>query len=94
MMNYDDVIWSKYQIGAWVKVTDQSTGQPAVKNPYYCKQGRNVAALQHRGPGQPRFALLGHEHSGSAAPGRDDAQLPYGARGAGRALIAHNSLTM
>jgi hypothetical protein len=33
MLNYDDVIWSTYKIGAWLKVTDPSTGQPAVKNP-------------------------------------------------------------
>src|ERR1700760_3069838 len=38
MLNYDDVIWSKYQIGAWLKVTDPSTGQPAVKNPYYASK--------------------------------------------------------
>ena len=38
MLNYDDIIWSKYQIGAWLKVTDPSTGQPAVKNPYYASK--------------------------------------------------------
>jgi intracellular sulfur oxidation DsrE/DsrF family protein len=38
MLNYDDAIWSKYQIGAWLKVTDLSTGQPAVKNPYYASK--------------------------------------------------------
>jgi hypothetical protein len=38
MLNYNDVIWSKYQIGAWLKVTDPSTGQPAVKNPYYASK--------------------------------------------------------
>jgi hypothetical protein len=37
MLNYDDVIWSKYQIGAWLKVADPSTGRPAVKNPYYAR---------------------------------------------------------
>jgi intracellular sulfur oxidation DsrE/DsrF family protein len=35
MLNYDDFIWKKYQIGAWLKVTDPATGQPAVKNPLY-----------------------------------------------------------
>jgi hypothetical protein len=48
LLNYDDVIWSKYQIGAWLKVTDSSTGQPAVKNPYYASKAG--AALQHRRP--------------------------------------------
>ena len=38
LLNYDDFIWSKYQIGAWLKVTDPSTDQPAVKNPYYASK--------------------------------------------------------
>jgi intracellular sulfur oxidation DsrE/DsrF family protein len=32
MLNYDDSIWSKYQIGEWLKVTDPETGKPAVRN--------------------------------------------------------------
>ncbi len=32
MLNYDDSIWSKYQIGEWIKVTDPETGKPAVRN--------------------------------------------------------------
>src|SRR6266852_5103026 len=35
MLNYDDFIWNKYQIGGWLKVSYPSTGQPAVKNPFY-----------------------------------------------------------
>ena len=35
LLNYDDFIWNKYQIGAWLKVTDPSTGQRAVKNVFY-----------------------------------------------------------
>jgi hypothetical protein len=35
MLNYDDFIWNKYEIGAWLKVNDPATGQPAVKNPFY-----------------------------------------------------------
>ena len=35
MLNYDDFIWSKYQIGAWLKVMDTATGKPAVRNPYF-----------------------------------------------------------
>jgi hypothetical protein len=38
LLNYDDFIWSKYQIGAWLKVTDPATGQPAVNNPYYASK--------------------------------------------------------
>lgn len=38
MMNYDDFIWKKYKIGEWLKVDDPSTGQPAVKNPFYASK--------------------------------------------------------
>lgn len=32
MLNYDDYIWKKYQIGEWLNVTDPETGKPAVRN--------------------------------------------------------------
>jgi hypothetical protein len=35
LLNYDDYVWSKYKIGAWLKIEDPQTGEPAVKNPYY-----------------------------------------------------------
>jgi hypothetical protein len=35
MLNYDDYIWEKYQIGEWLKVTDPANGKPAVKNLFY-----------------------------------------------------------
>src|ERR1700730_1072788 len=35
MLNYDDFIWNKYQIGNWLKITDPSTNLAALKNPYF-----------------------------------------------------------
>jgi hypothetical protein len=35
MLNYDDYIWEKYQIGQWLKVTDPANGKPARKNLFY-----------------------------------------------------------
>lgn len=35
MLNYDDFIWEKYEIGAWLKVTDPATEKPATRNPFY-----------------------------------------------------------
>jgi hypothetical protein len=35
LLNYDDSMWSKYKIGAWLKIHDPKTGQPAVRNPFY-----------------------------------------------------------
>lgn len=35
LLNYDDYVWQKYQIGAWLEIDDPQTRQPAVRNPYY-----------------------------------------------------------
>jgi hypothetical protein len=35
LLNYDDFIWEKYEIGAWLKVNDPATGKPAVRNPFF-----------------------------------------------------------
>ncbi|MGH9600016.1 MAG: twin-arginine translocation signal domain-containing protein [Terracidiphilus sp.] len=35
MINYDDFIWNKYGVGAWLDVTDPETGKPAVRNIFY-----------------------------------------------------------
>lgn len=35
MLNYDDFIWNKYQIGEWLNVMDPSTSKPASRNIFY-----------------------------------------------------------
>src|SRR5258707_1646343 len=35
MLNYDDYIWEKYQIGEWLEVTDPANGKPALKKLLY-----------------------------------------------------------
>lgn len=35
MLNMDDYVWKKYQVGEWFKVTDPETGKPAERNLYY-----------------------------------------------------------
>jgi hypothetical protein len=35
LLNFDDYVWSRYKIGAWLKIDDPATGEPAVRNPYY-----------------------------------------------------------
>ena len=35
MLNYDDYVWEKYQIGEWLHVIDPASGRPAVKNLFY-----------------------------------------------------------
>lgn len=64
MLNFDDSIWEKYQIGEWLGVKDPKTGEPATRNPYFPKnddgstslddpksilQDTSIEALQGRG---------------------------------------------
>jgi hypothetical protein len=35
LLNYDDYVWNKYKIGAWLKINDPKTREPAVRNPFY-----------------------------------------------------------
>jgi hypothetical protein len=44
LLNYDDYVWNKYQIGAWLEINDPRTHQPAVRNPYYSSKLTDKAA--------------------------------------------------
>ena len=44
LLNYDDYVWEKYRIGAWLKINDPRTRQPAVRNPYYFSKFTDEAA--------------------------------------------------
>jgi hypothetical protein len=44
LLNYDDYVWEKYRIGAWLKINDPRTRQPAVRNPYYFSKFTDDAA--------------------------------------------------
>jgi hypothetical protein len=44
LLSYDDYVWEKYKIGAWLKINDPRTGQPAVKNSYYFSKFTGDAA--------------------------------------------------
>jgi hypothetical protein len=35
LLAYDDYVWEKYRIGAWLQINDPRTREPAVRNPYY-----------------------------------------------------------
>jgi hypothetical protein len=39
LLNYDDYVWDKYQIGEWLNVTDPATGKPAVQNLFHNSKG-------------------------------------------------------
>lgn len=35
LMNYNDYVWEKYRIGAWLKENDPKTSEPAARNIFY-----------------------------------------------------------
>ncbi len=93
MLNYDDVIWSKYHIGAWLKVTDPSTGQPAVKNPYYVSKAGT--SLHYSTEDLDSHDSLYQDTSIQALQHRGVKMLSChtALEEQVKALIAHNSLT-
>jgi hypothetical protein len=44
LLNYDDYVWDKYRIGAWLEINDPRSHQPALRNPYYCSKLTDDAA--------------------------------------------------
>jgi hypothetical protein len=93
MLNYDSVIWSKYQIGAWLRVTDPSTGRPAVKNPYYASKAG--AALRYSTEDPDSIDSLYQDTSIQALQHRGVQMLSChtALEEQVRALIAHSDLT-
>ena len=93
MLNYDDMIWSKYQIGAWLKVSDPSTGRPAVMNPYYAS--RAGAALHYSTEDPDSSDSLYQDTSIQALQHRGVQMLSChtALEEQVRALIAHSNLT-
>ena len=93
MLNYDDFIWNKYKIGAWLKVNDLSTNQPALKNPYYASKAG--AALHYSIEDPDSRDSIYQDTSIQALQHRGVKLLSChtAAEEQGRALIAHNGLT-
>jgi hypothetical protein len=93
LLNYDDFIWNKYQIGAWLKVTDPSTGQPAVKNIFYPSK---VAPSLHYSSENPDSRESLYQDKSLQALQHRGVQLlacHTATEEQARALIAHNKLT-
>src|SRR5712671_3903304 len=93
MLNYDDFIWNKYKIGAWLKINDLSTNQPALKNPYYASKAGPALHYSTEDP-DSRDSLY-QDTSIQALQHRGVKLLSChtALEEQVRALIAHNSLT-
>jgi hypothetical protein len=53
MLNYDDYVWNKYEIGEWLAVTDPTTGKPATRNIFYGSTRPSGADGASKDPSDP-----------------------------------------
>lgn len=53
LFNYDDFIWNKYKIGAWLKIVDPATGQPELRNPYFTTKAGKDMHFETADPNNP-----------------------------------------
>jgi hypothetical protein len=93
MLNYDDFIWNKYQIGAWLNVPDPSTRRSAVKNIFY--PSKAGPSLRYSSENPESLDSLYQDTSIQALQHRGVQLLAChtATEEQARPLIAHNKLT-
>lgn len=50
LLNFDDYVWEKYQIGAGLKIDDPKTGKPATRNIFYASPHGNPPVYASKNP--------------------------------------------
>ena len=93
MLNYDDVIWSNYQIGAWLNVTDPSTGRSAVKSIFYASKAGPSLRCSSKNPESPDSLYRDTSIQALQHRGVQLLACHTATEEQARALIAHNKLT-
>jgi intracellular sulfur oxidation DsrE/DsrF family protein len=93
MLNYDDFIWNKYRIGAWLKVTDPATGQPAVKNIFYPSKAGAALHYSSENPDSPQSLYQDTSIEALQHRGVQLLACHTATEEQARALIAHYNLT-
>jgi len=93
LLNYDDFIWNKYQLGAWLKVTDPSTCQPAVKNIFYPSKAGPSLHYSSENPDSPESLYQDTSIQALQHRGVQLLACHTATEEQARGLIAHNSLT-
>jgi hypothetical protein len=93
MLNYDDFIWNKYRIGAWLKVTDPSTGQPAMKNIFYPSKAGTPLHYSSENPDSPESLYQDTSIQALQRRGVKLLACHTATEEQARPLIAHNRLT-
>ena len=93
LLNYDDFIWNKYQLGAWLKVTDPSTRQPAVKNIFYPSKAGPSLHYSSENPDSPESLYQDTSIQALQHRGVQLLACHTATEEQARALIAHTKLT-
>jgi intracellular sulfur oxidation DsrE/DsrF family protein len=93
MINYDDAIWAKYQVGEWLNVTDPATGKPAVRNIYYLAKAQPGQADSSQDPDDPNSVDQDSSVQTLQARGVQFLSCHTALEEQARALIRRNKLT-
>jgi len=94
MLNYDDFIWNKYRIGAWLEVLDPATSQPAVKNFFYPSKASTPPHYSSDNPDNPESLYQDTSIQALQRRGVKLLACHTATEEQARALIAHNRLTL
>ena len=70
--NFDDEMWEKYQLGAWLKIDDRKTGAPATRNIWM-----HSSSDGSQNPQDEKSIYQDTSLEGFAAPGRRALHLTY-----------------
>jgi len=93
MLNYDDYIWEKYQIGEWLKVIDPANGKPAVKNLFYnSKIGRKQESAS-KSPDDPTSVYQDRSMQSPQSRGAQFLSCHTALEEQVRVLISHRDLS-
>ena len=89
MMNYDDYVWEKYQIGAWLKVTDPATEKPATRNIFY----KSAVTAKSSDPNDRNSSFQDTAIETLQSRGVQFLSCHTATEEQARALVKHNNLT-
>jgi hypothetical protein len=93
MLNYDDCIWEKYQIGEWLKVIDPANGRASVKNLFYnSKIGRKQESAS-KSPDDPTSVYQDRSMQGLQSRGAQFLSCHTAREEQVRVLISHRKLS-
>jgi hypothetical protein len=92
MLNYDDFIWEKYQIGAWLKVIDPTTEKAAVRNLFY-KSTLKGASASSSNPDDRNSLLQDASIETLQSRGVQFLSCHTATEEQARVLVKHNNLT-